>query len=151
MICDTLTNNWTYRKLSPRVAKGLAWLERFSPATPDGRYEVDGDGTYALVQSYDTVNASDRKFESHRRYLDIQYVATGHEVTYYAPIAGLDVVQAYDEGKDFALYAEPATATPLTLTDGTFAIFYPQDGHKPGCSNGGVRQIKKVVVKVPLD
>lgn len=148
MVIDTLSEAGSYHSLGPRIAAGLAWLAGFSPEKPDGRYDIDGDNVYALVQSYDTVPAGEKKYESHRVYADIQYVATGTETISYAPTGGLQPVTAYDAAKDFLLYADPSASTPLHLSPGTFAIFYPQDGHKPGCVNGAPCHMKKVVIKV---
>jgi biofilm protein TabA len=148
MIIDTLSSAAAYRSLGPTLAAGLDWLTQFSPETPDGRYDIDGDNVYALVQSYTTVPASEKSYESHRLYADIQYVAAGTEVIHYAPTTGLEPLTPYDAEKDFLLYRDPAAATPLHLVPGTFTVFYPHDAHKPGCSNGTPAQMKKVVVKV---
>lgn len=148
MIFDTLSNNSVYKDLGSKIAQGLAWLDSFLPSTPDGRYEIDGEEVYALVQSYETVPPAEKKFESHRNYLDIQYVASGSETIHYAPVTGLEIVHAYDEAKDFMLYSDPKASVPLHFEVGSFAIFFPQDGHKPGCVNGGLCRIKKVVIKV---
>jgi YhcH/YjgK/YiaL family protein len=114
----------------------------------DGRYDNEGDDLDALVQSYDTVPAVEKKYESHRQYADIQYVATGTEVIHYAPVSGIQPVTDYNVQNDFLLYATPAAATPLHLAPSCVAIFYPHDGHKPGCVNSAAARIKKVVVKV---
>lgn len=148
MILDTLPTTAACRSLGPRFAKGLGWLAAFTPEMSDGRYDIDGDDLYALVQSYDTVPAVEKKYESHRQYVDIQYVATGTEVIHYAPVSGLQPVTDYNVQNDFLLYADPTAATPLHLAPGCVAIFYPHDGHKPGCVNGAAARIKKVVVKV---
>lgn len=102
---------------------------------------------FALVQSYDTAAPFERKYESHRDYIDIQYVAAGTEVIYYAPTDRLQAVTDYHAANDYQLYADPSAATPLHLAAGSFAIFYPQDGHKPGCINGAACRIKKIVIK----
>ncbi len=148
MVIDTLAHSGQYHSLGLRFAAGLEWLRTFQSATPDGRYDIRGDDVFALVQSYDTVPAEEKKYESHRLYADIQYVATGTEVIHYAPTGGLQPVTAYDGQKDFLLYADPAAGTPLHLPPGTFAIFHPHDGHKPGCTNGASCRMKKVVIKV---
>ena len=148
MILDTLHHAERYRHLGPRLARGFTWLENFSTQMPDGRCEIDGDNVFALVQSYDTVAPGEKKFESHRIYLDIQFVADGTEIIHYAPLSRLSPVTTYDEVKDFSLYADPGESTPLLLSAGSFAVFYPHDGHKPGCVNGAFCRIKKVVVKV---
>jgi biofilm protein TabA len=150
MILDTLSQSASYQPLGSRFVAGLKWLGEFSPATADGRYDIDGDDVFALVQSYDTVPPAEKKYESHRVYADIQYIAEGWEVIYYAPTAGLVPRMTYDETKDYLLYSDPAAATPLFLAPSSFAIFYAQDGHKPGCVHKTAARIKKVVVKVRL-
>lgn len=148
MVIDTISHAGFYHSFGPRFAAGLEWLRNFQPETPDGRYDIRGDDVFALVQSYDTVPPAEKKYESHRLYADIQYVAAGTEVILYAPTGGLQPVTAYDGEKDFLLYADPTAATPLHLAPGSFAIFCPQDGHKPGCTNGAPCRMKKVVIKV---
>jgi YhcH/YjgK/YiaL family protein len=148
MILDLLVHANSYDKLGSGFAAGLAWLAKFDPQTADGRYEIDGDNVYALVQSYDTAAPSEKKYESHRVYADIQYVAAGSELILYAPTAQLQAATAYDGTKDFLLYADPASTTPLLLGPGRFAVFLPQDGHKPGCIDGAACRMKKVVIKV---
>lgn len=148
MILDNLSNASVYRQLGPRIARGFAWLAEFSPQTADGRYEIDGDNIYALVQSYDTSAPEQKKYESHRTYLDIQFVVDGAETIHYAPVEKLRPVMEYDATKDYLLYADAPGSTPLHLGPGSFAIFYPGDGHKPGCHAGGAAtRIKKVVIK----
>ena len=68
---------------------------------------------------------------------------------HYAPVTALQPVTPYDAEQDYVLYADPTASTPLLLTPGTFAVFLPADGHKPGCQDDP-RQIKKVVIKVRL-
>ena len=148
MILDTLQSCSPYRELSPRIARGLDWLKHFSPDSPDGRVDLDGDELFALVQSYDSVPPADKQYESHRTYADIQYVVSGDEEIYYAPTAALRAVTIYDPQKDFILYADPVVSTPLHLGPGSFAIFFPPDGHKPGCISGATGRVKKVVLKV---
>ncbi len=147
MILDLLPQASRYTGLGPRIALGLDWLARFDPSTADGRYDLAGDDVFALVQSYATVPATEKKFESHRMYLDIQYIAAGTETIFYAPTSTLVPATEYDATKDFLLYAEPSAATPLRLSPGSFALFYPADGHKPGCLSGAPGPIKKVVIK----
>jgi len=148
MIYDTLAECPAYLGLSPGFAAGLKWLLGFNVATSDGRYDIDGDNVYALVQSYDTVSAAHKKYESHRLFADIQYVAQGDEVIHYAATAQLQPVMAYDAQKDYLLYADASASTPLAMGPDRFAIFYPHDGHKPGCENGTICRMKKVVIKV---
>ena len=79
MISDLISHAPHYHTLGPRFAAGLKWLSDFSPDTADGRYDIEGDRVFALVQSYTTVPASEKKYESHRLYADIQFIAAGAE------------------------------------------------------------------------
>ncbi len=150
MILDTLAHASTYRHLGPRFAAGLDWLEKAPTDLPDGRYEIDGNTVFALVQSYTTVAPTQKRFESHRRYADIQYLVRGEETVFHVPVGSLEPATPYDEPQDFLLHAEVAAATPLQLRAGSFAIFLPQDGHKPGCVAHAESPVRKIVVKVLL-
>jgi biofilm protein TabA len=150
MFLDTLQGTLLDGQFGPRLASGLRWLARVSADAPDGRVDIDGDAVYALVQSYDTAPAADKKYESHRLYADVQYIIAGTEVIHYAPASELRPLTAYDSTGDCLLYADPEASTPLHMTPGTFAIFHPQDGHKPGCMNGAPSRVKKVVIKIRL-
>ena len=151
MISDLISHASHYSTLGPRFAAGLKWLSAFSRETADGRYDIDGDHVYALVQSYTTVPASEKKYESHRLHADIQFIAAGAESILYVPTDALTAETAYDSQKDYLLYADPeVAATPLAMEPGRFAIFLAHDGHKPGCVAGSPSSIKKVVIKVRL-
>jgi biofilm protein TabA len=148
MILDTLSAAMQYEGLGPGIALGLAYVRDFDPETADGRHPLSGDDLFALVQSYETGPATDKQFEAHREYLDIQYVAEGTERILYAPVEGLRVSTPYSEAGDVLFFEEPGVSSSLLLRPGEFAIFFPGDAHKPGCMAGGRERVKKVVIKV---
>ena len=150
MILTTLAAADTYATLAPGIDAGLAWLRAFSPALPDGRHAIHGADVFALVSSYDTGPATEKRFESHRVYLDIQYVASGAERILHAPASSLVVETPYDASNDIVFYAEPKASSSLLLRTGDVAFFFPPDGHKPGCMAGGRDAVRKIVVKVRL-
>jgi YhcH/YjgK/YiaL family protein len=150
MIFDTIENHSFYRTLSSRIERGLAWLAAYEPGTADGRYDLEGDKLFALVQSYETVPAAQKKYEAHRSYADIQYIVTGSEIIRYTPVDGLEAETTYDAMKDFQLYHDPAQDLALPLRAGHFVLFFPHDAHKPGCLIEGPCPVKKVVIKVRL-
>ena len=53
---------------------------------PVGRYELDGDNIFVLIQDQTTAPVENKRAESHRNYIDIQYLFTGKEVQGYAPL-----------------------------------------------------------------
>lgn len=148
MILESLDRADALAALHPHFAACFAWLRRLRADLPLGRYDIAGDDAYALVQAYTTFPAAERKFESHRRYLDIQFVAAGEECIHFAPLESLPAPQPYDAVKDLQFHGEPAVASALVLGAGTFAIFYPPDGHKPCLVNREPSAVRKVVVKV---
>jgi biofilm protein TabA len=148
MILTTLAEADALATLGPGVEAGVRWLRAFDPATADGRHEIDGDDVFALVSTYPTGPSTEKRFETHRVYLDLQYVAAGTERILHTPAAGLDVETPYDEAKDIAFYAEPKASSSLLLRAGDLAVFHPADAHKPGCMAGGRDEVRKVVVKV---
>ncbi len=116
-----------------------------------GRHELP-DGSHYNVDEYISKPPQDCPFESHRRFIDIQYLVEGEELIYTADIDGLTPSTAYDETRDIILYQDTPTAQRVHLKAGEFRIFYPQDAHKAsirvdesGCA------VKKVVFKVRID
>ncbi|MFL5382474.1 MAG: YhcH/YjgK/YiaL family protein [Longimicrobiaceae bacterium] len=150
MILTTLAESDVLEALGPGVAAGVRWLRAFDPSTPDGRHDIDGDEVFALVSTYATGPATEKRFETHRVYIDLQYVAAGSERILHAPAHGLAVETPYDAAKDIAFYAEPKASSSLLLRAGDLAVFHPADAHKPGCMAGGRDEVRKVVVKVRL-
>lgn len=150
MILTTLADSAAYEVLGTRIAGGLRWLLEMDPAIADGRHAIEGDEVFALVSSYQTGPSTEKRFESHRVYVDLQYVAAGHERILHAPVDALAVETPYDPVTDVVLYAEPPFASSLLMRPGDLAVFHPGDGHKPGCMAGGRHEVRKVVVKVAL-
>jgi YhcH/YjgK/YiaL family protein len=149
MIYDTLNNRAQYIALGRRFALGFSYLERFDPHTDDGHVAIEGDDVFASVQSYIPTTTSERLFEAHRVYADLQYIAAGEEVIQYAPLELLQEVMPYSNVNDASLY-KGDDDFPLYMRLGRFAIFFPNDGHKPCCLWRGQDRVKKVVVKIRL-
>ena len=149
MIADTLKQRHRYTNFSPRFAAAFDFLEKLPANQPLGRCDIDGDDCFALVQSYTTRPFAQVKFESHRKYVDIQFIQTGRETILWTPLATLtQVTQPYAADQDVALYANPHQMTPLMLCPGDFAIFFPTDGHAPGLEADDATEVRKVVIKV---
>ena len=152
MISDTLANAHLYHAVHPRLAAAFDYLRSFDAATADGKQPVDEDRVYAQVQSYATKPAAEKKWESHRRYADIQYIVAGRERITYAHVSRLDGATPYNDAKDVINYAGASGETStLCLEGGQFAIFFPDDAHRPGVAAGESGDVRKVVVKVLLE
>ena len=148
MIFDRLANAELYTALHPQFAAAFAFLRRGDlPALADGKYELDGDRLYVLVARTPGRGHGGAKLDSHRKYLDIQYVISGSDEIGLTPaVECRDVELPYDEGRDVALYRDQPSQW-LTVPAGSFVVFYPDDGHAP---LGTSRDVAKAVVKVRL-
>lgn len=150
MVLDRLDNAPLYRSLSPRIAKALEALATGNyHAKPDGRYEIDGPRVYALVQRYNTKPHEQGKWESHRKFIDVQFMAEGVETIGIAPLTQMTVVEAYNPEKDVQFLSGHGDF--VTVSTGMFAIFFPEDAHMPTLQADGPMAVVKVVVKIAVD
>ena len=152
MILDRIANAASYRKLSPRIAAALDYLDGTDfDNTEAGRHTLDGDNLFAMVQQYKTRPMSEIIWESHRKYIDVQYVHSGREWmgVIDRTAEGCTVSTEYDAGKDAAFY--DAKGDLLNLAAGQFIILAPDDVHAPGLAAGEPAKVTKVVVKVAVD
>ena len=86
MIVDKTDNLKQYTHLGSKFQKAFTFITDPELMLLDnGKYEIDGDNVYALVSEYKTKNEIDGKFEAHKKYIDIQFVAKGTELIGYAP------------------------------------------------------------------
>lgn len=151
MIFDTITNRHLYAGLSARIDAALAYLETtdFKTLSP-GRYELDSDNLFALVQEYNSIPREQAKFECHRRYIDIQYVDEGIEQIGFGKTGKMEVSTEYDPAMDISFLK--GEGDYVTLEKGSFGIFFPDDAHQPKVAPSGVPgKVKKVVIKVRVD
>lgn len=147
MIYDHISQQLRYRACQPGVGSGFDYLLSFDPATPDGKYSIDGNRVYAVVQSYNTMPAAQRKYEAHRKYIDLQYILSGEEIIYHLPVKWLAEVEPYNVEKDVTKLTGPDDQA-LIMRPGDFAILFPHDGHKPKCSHGKAQAVRKIVLKI---
>jgi len=147
MIKDNLNNAAKYYNLSERIEIALKYLQendlRF---LDDGKYSIDGEDIYMNVQEYET-KISD-KLESHRKYIDIQYMIKGQENMGVALINGLKVVEEYNKEKDIIFYN--GACKKELVKENEFIIFYPEDAHLPCQIVDKPSIVKKVVVKIKI-
>lgn len=151
MILDTLSQSRQYNAISPRFEPAFAFLHQVTDRTKLGRHEIAGDDIFALVQQHNTKPVRERQYESHRKYIDIQYVHRGREIIYWAPVPLLtNVTMPFDVEKDAALYGLiPDGGVPIQVRAGQFALLFPEDGHVPSCAwDDQPAEVFKVVIKV---
>ena len=154
MFFGTIKNLRDDRKILPEaLVKGLEYLQatdvtRLEP----GRYEIEGETIFALVQDYETYPKAERRSEAHARFVDIQFIVAGVEMIGYGPTgSGIEVEEDLLEEKDVLFYKSVENEMDLVLASGSYAIFFPGEVHRPGCAFPKSRSVKKVVIKVCLE
>jgi YhcH/YjgK/YiaL family protein len=149
MIIDRVENGRLYEPVHKRFQKAFAVLRDPAIAQkPDGRYAVDGDDLYYIVQHYTTKPIDQGRFESHKKYIDIQALIAGQEILGWSPIQGLEIVEPYDEAKDIMFYRVGTIQAQTRLEPGLFCLLYPNDAHLPSCQVACPAAVHKVVFKI---
>ena len=148
-IKDSLEHIGDYAKLGTNFAKAVEFLGRRNlMSLPNGRYELDGENAYAMVQEAMLKPWGSGRPEVHHEYFDIQVPLSGEEVI---GVGRFDpTVQGdFDVEKDIGFYDE-VPVEPLTLRPGEFVILHPNTcAHAPCCSEDAAgTPIRKVVIKV---
>jgi biofilm protein TabA len=149
MILDVVANEERLKKLHPGFGPAFQFLRRTDLAQlPEGRQEIDGSRLYAVVIRAQGRGQKGAKLEVHRRYIDIQFSLTGFDVIGWKQTSTCrSPEQPFDEQKDVQLFLD-ASDSWVTIPQGSFGIFYPEDAHAPMGSDG---PLHKVVVKVAVD
>ena len=151
MIFDTLSRLAWLADLSPNFAAAIRFLNETELAgLPVGRQVIAGDAVYANVMRYDTKPPAEARWESHRRYADIQVIVEGEERIGVRDTDELVVAKEYDDAADNIFYAPAEAKTMLTLKAGDVTVFLPHDGHWPSMHADGLSKVFKVVVKVAV-
>ncbi|MCU6711427.1 YhcH/YjgK/YiaL family protein [Paenibacillus sp. J5C_2022] len=149
MIIDQLENAAIYAEMHAKIGAALNYLQRYPLIDREpGRYEIEGSDMFLLLQQYETREVKDSFWEAHQNYIDVQYMLQGSESMGFAHVNRLKVKEPYCPIKDFVVLE--GEGDTMTVHEGSFAIFYPQDAHMPCLSCGKPEIIKKAVIKVPV-
>lgn len=150
MIIDTLANASKYVSLHPLFAKAFAYIQQTDLLNaPDGKLDIS-EGLKAIYSNAPgkARETSLTKFECHDRNIDIQVCISGTETIGWKPREKCNIKKGeYDPEKDVSFFGDVPDMF-FQLTDGQFAIFFPEDVHAPMIGEG---EIKKLVIKVKQD
>ena len=149
MIFGHISNIALYKGLSPNIALGLDFLKQMKPDIAVGTYQIN-PRVKAIVSEYETKTENEHGYEAHRKNIDIQYLLSGEERIACLPIERLKETKAYNEETDAAFYSADLMPQEMTIGNGYFAIFFPQDGHMPQLCVDKPKKVKKVVIKVEI-
>lgn len=146
MIIDTIENLKKYESLNPLFPQVVAFLEKNDlNALEAGKHEILGKKLFVNIQVAKGKTPDEAVLETHNKMIDIQIPLSAAETYGYTPRTALPEA-AYNEEKDITKIPDLAAESYVTCQPGSFAIFFPQDGHAPCIA--GVPEIKKAIFKV---
>ena len=139
-------------RLPAAIERALDFLRStdFSKLAP-GVVEIDGKNIFAQIIDLTTREVAENRPEVHRRYLDIQFLAWGEEKIGIAIDTGNnEISESLLEQRDIIFYHDSENESFIEMTPGSYAIFFPQDVHRPACIKNKETTIRKIVVKVAI-
>ena len=142
---------WQHVILHQVFRESLTWLEKHAATAELGDYPLEKPNWYANVHTYTTLPETECRWENHLHTIDIQYLVSGSEGIRWAHVRQLGAPQRYLEEKDRQEFAAPGREHSLVyMTPGMFSIFTPGDAHCPKIALDGSVDLRKVVVKIPV-
>lgn len=151
MIADTKENLECYRGISASLDLALDYLQKADlTGMAAGKYEICGEKVFVLIQEPDTRPRECARWESHRNYIDIQYLIEGAETIGFQQAAAMRTEEPYSAEKDIAFYRDNGKGFFVPLAPESFVICFPQDAHMPLVGAGEPCRIRKAVVKAAV-
>ena len=151
MIFDHIVSAGQYTGLSANFEKAFRYLQGLNfSAVSEGETLIDGCEVFASANPSVLKRPEDIPYEAHGEYADIQLLIRGSEAIYVARTSQLEQSSSFDGQKDIGFYRDGGHSIRLALFPGDFAVFFPEDAHKPCCFEQ-TSDAFKVVVKVRLE
>lgn len=141
------------KQLPPFIRQCLSAIRDFDfNSVSDGKYELCG--CTMSVESPATQPEKERKLEGHKKFIDIQFEIKGRE-EWIGVESIFDSPRALESYEDRDLYffeSHREKESKVYFTEGRFAVFFPEDLHRPLCQGRKGKEIlRKAVMKVPVE
>ena len=109
-----------------------------------GKYAIIGEQVFASVTEAPSRNKEDVKWESHKHYVDLQYIIRGKEMIGIADTSTATIIKPYSpDAINYSAEGKYYIAEP-----GAFFLFFPNDAHRPTIKVEGDDVVKKIVIKI---
>lgn len=148
MILSNLKNRKELEQLHPLFPVLFDYIESHDIlSAPQGIIEIQGRDLFLNNYSPEPATCDTAPLEVHQKYIDIQVLLEGSETMGWTPAEEITEWRGeYDEQKDVR-FSDQRAQTFFTINPGQLAIFYPEDGHAPGISDGPIR---KFIAKIKI-
>lgn len=155
MIYGNIHADETGAAYTPVIRKALEILRTTDVSgMHHGKYPLDGDKLILQINEVTTGPKQTKRPEVHCDYIDVQYMVHGHElIGFYPDCRDGAVLEDHLADNDVLLYQEREDIHEIMLpmTDGCYAVFFPEDVHRPCCMMEAPEDVKKIVLKIRVD
>lgn len=114
---------------------------------PTGKYPIDGDNCFVNVTDSKTKSPEVSKIESHKKYIDLQYIVTDCERMGLVSPEDATVSEPYNPKKDVAFYKSDKIKYH-TSSGNIFFLLFPDNYHQASVWVKGENTVRKIVVKI---
>ena len=125
----------------------FGFLKEDLASKPVGTFVIKENELKAIISEYDTKIPGDAKWESHRKFIDLQYVINGKEKMGLLPLDKAILHEEYQPENDLIFFGEQEGDYSIATPE-VYYLFFPQDVHRPGLQVNGSEKVKKLVIKI---
>ena len=144
MILGSLSDCKRYYSLNPSFQKAFEYISNNDlHSLAPGKHEID-ENLFVISEKVQGKAKSDAALESHKAFIDIQLCISGIDNMGWKALADCGSVKEHYADKDLTFYEGSPTAF-CRVSEGQFAVFFPEDGHAPNIGDG---ELHKIVFKV---
>lgn len=141
------------KQLPPFIRQCLSAIRDFDfNSVLDGKYELCG--CTMSVESPATEPEEERKLEGHKKFIDIQFEIKGREewIGVESIFDSPRTLESYEDRDLYFFESHREKESKVYFTEGRFAVFFPEDLHRPLCQGRKGKEIlRKAVMKVPVE
>jgi biofilm protein TabA len=118
----------------------------------DGIIKNNSEDFFYILSTYNTSGCIEEKpAEAHRKYIDLQFILYGEEKVGYADYRNSKMLSKdYSPENDVELFKKIENESFFILRKDMYAVFFPEDIHRPGITNKEMRGVRKIIFKIPI-
>ena len=137
-------------QLSKNVDLAIKQVKKFDlESLSVGRYELT-DGSYFMVEEYITKKEYPCRLQSHKKYIEVQWILQGQEMIKIYDIDKLIPQISYDLDKDIAFWKSVDNMTQILLSSGSYVVLYPNYAYTSSIMVKEQSAVRKIVIKVKI-
>lgn len=115
----------------------------------EGEYPLSDQGVFAVIVNTVTEKQAERRAEAHKYYVDVQILLEGSEKIGYSNMLPDDLKRQEKYPDDVHFIDIVENENFITLHKNDYAIFYPDEIHRPLCAVSQPDTVRKAIIKIP--